>query len=158
MTQYECKSVADVIKPFANSQGGLLPALHALQKEHGYIDPSFHLILADAFNLSSAEIRGVVSFYHDFRSKPHGKHLLRICQAEACQSVGSVQLTNFVKDLTGLALGETSNDDSLTVEAVYCLGLCAAGPAVEFDGAPIARVSSDRLAKFISAAAKDIVS
>lgn len=143
-------SVTDMIKSFAGNQSGLLPALHALQKDHGYIDPSFHLLLADIFNLSQAEIKGVVSFYHDFHDKPYGRHLVRICQAEACQSVGSVQLTNFIKDLTGLSLGETSEDGSLTVEAVYCLGLCAVGPAIELDGKPVARVNNEKLSKIVA--------
>ena len=155
--QSDSNRVQNLIEPHATSQGGLLPALHALQKEYGFIDPSFHLQLADAFNLSLAEIKGVVSFYHDFHHEPKGRHVLRLCQAEACQSVGAVQLTDFAKELTGLDLGETSADQSLTLESVYCLGLCAIGPAAELDGAPVARMSQEKLSDFVSSAEVETV-
>ncbi len=162
MSQVDMVDVKALIEPVMQLHGGnqsaLLPALHALQSKYGFIDPAFHLVLADVFNISQAEVKGVVSFYHDFRVKPHGNHLLRICQAEACQSVGARRITQFVKDLTGLELGETSDDGNLTVEAVYCLGLCAAGPAVDMDGAHVARVDDDKITALVAATREDHLS
>lgn len=134
------------LKPHINDPMGLLPALHAVQHEFGFIDPEFHIILADEFNLSQAEIKGVVSFYHDFKSSPQGRHTLRLCRAEACQSVGANALVDFAENLTGLKMGETSDDGFLTLDAVYCLGLCASGPAIDIDGKAMARVSGEDLA------------
>lgn len=162
MSQVDMVDVKALIEPIMQlhdgNQSALLPALHALQSKYGFIDPAFHLVLADVFNITQAEIKGVVSFYHDFREKPHGKHLLRICQAEACQSVGARNITAFVKKLTGLELGETSDDGSLTIEAVYCLGLCAAGPAADMDGAHVARVDDNKITALVAATREDYLS
>ena len=150
LDQQGITSLKTLLEPFADCQSGLLPALHSVQAEYGFIDPAFYSDIADAFNLSQAEIKGVVGFYHDFKTEPRGKHTLRLCQAEACQSVGALQLVNFVKDLTGLALGETAVDGSLSVEAVYCLGLCATGPAGEIDGKAVARMNVDKLKDIVA--------
>jgi len=134
-----------IISDHKDSPMGLLPALHAVQAEYGYINPDFHIILADEFNLSQAEIKGVVTFYHDFKSNPQGRHTLRLCRAEACQAQGANALVAFAENLTGLKMGETSSDGFLSLDAVYCLGLCASGPAIDIDGKAMARVSEDDL-------------
>jgi formate dehydrogenase subunit gamma len=121
--------------------GALLPILHALQEEFGYIHPDATSLIASALNLSRAEVHGVISFYHDFRHEPPGRHVLRICCAESCQSMGCDALIDHVEKKAGVKLGETTPDGSLTIEQVFCLGNCALSPAVMMDGEPYGRVS-----------------
>jgi formate dehydrogenase subunit gamma len=116
--------------------GALLPTLHALQNEFGYIDDAAVPLVAEALNLSQAEVHGVVSFYHDFRRVPAGRRVLKICRAEACQSMGGEALASYYK---------TNPDGSLTVEAVYCLGNCALAPAAMLDGELLGRVTREKL-------------
>lgn len=135
--------------------GALLPILHALQDEFGYIDKAAVPLIADALNLSAAEVHGVISFYHDFRTRPPGRHVLQICRAEACQSMGCRTLVDHVRDRFQVALGEATPDQSLTVEAVYCLGNCACAPAVMLDGDLHGRVSTKVLDRLIDRARSD---
>ena len=128
--------------------GALLPILHALQEEFGYVDSAAVPLLADALNLSQAEVHGVISFYHDFRHSPPGRHILRICRAEACQAMGSEALVQHVEKQLGVKVGETTHDGSFTIEPVYCLGNCALSPSVMLDGKPYGRVSPD-VAEFL---------
>lgn len=121
--------------------GALLPILHALQDEFGYIDAEAIPLVAERLNLSKAEVHGVVSFYHDFRHTPPGRHILRICRAEACQSMGCDALVAHVEERLGVKMGETTADRSFTVEPVYCLGNCALSPSAMLDGKPYGRVS-----------------
>src|SRR5271154_1597214 len=123
--------------------GGLLPILHALQEEFGYVDPAATPMIASALNLSHAEVHGVVSFYHDFRHDAPGRHVLKMCRAEACQSMGCEKMIGLLENRLGIKLGQTTEDRSFTVEAVYCLGNCALSPAVMLDGKLYGRVSSD---------------
>ncbi len=134
-----------IIAERVHLDGALLPILHALQEAFGYIDEAALPLLADALNLSQAELRGTISFYHDFRSAPAGRHVLKICRAESCQSMGSDQLVQHLTHMHRLAPGTTSADGGLTVENVYCLGYCASSPAVMFDGEPMARVGTTQL-------------
>ncbi|TNE62570.1 MAG: NADH-quinone oxidoreductase subunit E [Alphaproteobacteria bacterium] len=138
-----------LIAPNVGMTGGLMRALHALQAQAGHIDGAAIPRLAAAFNLTKAEVKGVVSFYDDFRDAPTGRHVIRICQAEACQAVGARALTNHALDRLNIALGGTTPDGRITVEAVYCLGLCATGPALMADGQLKGRMDAagfDRLA------------
>jgi formate dehydrogenase subunit gamma len=123
--------------------GALLPILHALQDEFGYVDKAAIPLIAGALNLSHAEVHGVLSFYHDFRRSPAGRHVLQMCRAEACQSMGCENVIRHVEDRLGVKLGETTEDSSFTVEPVFCLGNCALSPAVMLDGKLYGRVSSD---------------
>src|SRR5271163_3879362 len=123
--------------------GALLPILHALQDEFGYVDKAAIPLIAGALNLSHAEVHGVLSFYHDFRRAPAGRHVLQMCRAEACQSMGCENVILHVEDRLGVKLGETTEDSSFTVEPVFCLGNCALSPAVMLDGKLYGRVSSD---------------
>ncbi|HUA19706.1 MAG TPA: formate dehydrogenase subunit gamma [Bryobacteraceae bacterium] len=123
--------------------GALLPILHALQEDFGYIDDAAVPLVADALNLSHAEVHGVISFYHDFRKAPSGRHVLRVCRAEACQSMGCEGLVKHLEKRLGVRLGETTADGALTVEQVFCLGNCALSPAVMLDGKPYGRVSAE---------------
>jgi len=123
--------------------GALLPMLHALQDEFGYVDKAAVPLIASALNLSHAEVHGVISFYHDFRHDAPGRHVLKMCHAEACQSMGCEKMIGHVENRLGIKLGQTTEDRSFTVEAVYCLGNCALSPAVMLDGKLYGRVSSD---------------
>ena len=130
------------IRELEQLPGALLPILHALQDEFGYIDAEAIPLVADRLNLSKAEVHGVVSFYHDFRHTPPGRHILRICRAEACQSMGCEALVAHVEERLGVKMGETTTDRSFTVEPVYCLGNCALSPSAMLDGKPYGRVSA----------------
>ena len=110
--------------------GGPITALRAIQAHRGFIDNDAAQAVAEVFNLSRAEVRGIVSFYSDFRTTPPARNTVRICQAEACQAVGSRALTQTVADHLGIGLGEATSDARVALEAVYCLGLCARGPAM----------------------------
>ena len=129
------------IRELERLPGALIPILHALQEEFGYIHSDATPLIADALNLSRAEVHGVISFYHDFRHSPPGRHVLRICRAESCQAMGCDTLIDHVENRAGVKLGETTPDGSLTVEQVFCLGNCALSPAVMMDGEPYGRVS-----------------
>ena len=134
-----------VIARHAATEGGLLPALHDVQDVFGHIPDEAVRLLAGAFNLSRAEVHGVVSFYHDFRRELPGKHVVKLCQAEACQAMGARGLTAHAREKLGVALGETSADGRVTLEATYCLGLCATGPSAMIDGRVLGRVTPGRL-------------
>ena len=129
------------IRELEHLPGALLPILHALQDEFGSIHEEAIPLVAETLNLSKADVHGVVSFYHDFRHSPPGRHVLRICRAEACQSMGCESLVNHVEKRLGVKLGETTPDRSFTVESVYCLGNCALSPSAMLDGRPYGRVS-----------------
>ncbi|GIL41346.1 formate dehydrogenase subunit gamma [Roseiterribacter gracilis] len=141
---------AEVIAAHAHMEGATLPILHALQEEFGYVPVEAEPMIAHALNLSRAEVHGVVSFYHDFRRAPAGRHVLKLCRAEACQSVGADALHEHACKKLGVAPlgtmgGETTADGAVTVEQVFCLGLCASGPSAMLDGKPIGRLNRARL-------------
>lgn len=129
------------IRELAHLPGALLPILHALQDEFGYVDRAAIPLVAEALNISKAEVHGVISFYHDFRHHPPGRHVLKICRAEACQSMGCDKTIQHVQNRLDVKLGQTTRDGSFTVEQIFCLGLCALSPAVMLDGKPYGRVS-----------------
>lgn len=129
------------IRELADLPGALLPILHALQDEFGYLDDAAIPLVAEALNLSKAEVHGVISFYHDFRHHPPGRHVLKICRAEACQSMGCDKTIQHVESRLAVKLGETTLDGDFTVEQIFCLGLCALSPAAMLDGKPYGRVS-----------------
>jgi len=149
------EAVETLIAPFLEKDGGLLRALHALQASEGYIDAAHIPVVAGAFNLSKAEVKGVISFYADFRRAPAGRYHVKICQAESCQAVGSRRLTEKALTALGIKLGDTTVSGAVTVDAVYCLGLCAAGPAAMIDGTLRARLDADGFAAEIQALAEE---
>lgn len=138
----------------AASKGGLLPSLHEIQAAFGYVPGEAVAVLADAFNLSRAEVHGVISFYHDFREVPAGRHVLKLCRAEACQAVGGVAVAEAAKHHLKLGWGETSKDGGWTLEPVFCLGLCASGPSAMLDGELHARLDEGRVKAMIDEAGK----
>jgi len=134
-----------IIAEHLHREGPLLPILHAVQAQVGHIPAQAHAPIAEALNITRAELHGVISFYHDFRDKPAGVHVVRICRAEACQAVGGAALSQAVLDKLGLDWHGTTPDGRVTVEPVYCLGLCACGPAAMVDGALRGRATVDAL-------------
>jgi formate dehydrogenase subunit gamma len=133
------------IAQYASSEGPLLQVLHAVQDSLKHIPTSAIPLIAKALNLSRAEVHGVVTFYHFFRRQPPGKHVVQICQAEACRSMHCDQLTQQAKDLLGIDFHQTTADGRYTLEPVYCLGNCACAPSVMIDGEVHGRVTLDRL-------------
>ncbi len=125
--------------------GALLPILHDVQEHLGFVPPSAIATIADGLNLSQAEVHGVITFYHDFRTAPPGRHVLKVCRAEACQAMGSVQLEQRLQQRLGVGSRATSADGAVTVEPVYCLGNCALAPSVQIDGKVHGRVTAARL-------------
>ncbi len=150
--QWDEGRAEQVIAAYATQDGAMLPLLHELQETFGFIPEAAIPMIAHALNLSRAEVHGVVSFYHDFRHVPPGRHVLKLCRAEACQSMGGDALSARVRDRLGLDWGETTADGRLTLDAVFCLGLCACGPSAMFDGKPVGRVDDARLDRLIASA------
>ena len=135
----------DIIARHSCREGALLPILLALQETFGCIPEAAKPMVADALNLTRAEVHGVVTFYHDFRSEPPGRHVLRLCRAEACQAAGGDALALRAQAKLGLAFGTTSADGRVTLEPVYCLGLCATAPSAMLDGRVVGRLDTARL-------------
>lgn len=129
--------------------GGVLAALREIVARLGYVSRSQEHVVADVFNLSRAEVRGIISFYHDLKTTPQPPVQVRVCQAEACQSVGARELTRRVEAHLGVKLGEVN--DAVSLEAVYCLGLCAQAPSMTINGRPLARADLCDLAEQVPA-------
>jgi formate dehydrogenase subunit gamma len=128
-----------------NRPDELIEMLHDVQAALGFVPEAVIPVLADALNLSRAEVHGVVTFYHDFRRKPAGRHVLKLCRAEACQSMGGEAIVKRAEDRLGVPCGETSADGRVTLEPTYCLGLCATAPSAMIDGRVVGRMTADRL-------------
>lgn len=128
------ESIRARIDHLRDAIGGPVTALRAIQDAHGWIEPGAIDIVADVFNLSRAEVRGLVEFYADFRPTPPARHTVAVCQAEACQAAGSRRLTRTLEERLGVELGRISADRVVGLEAVYCLGLCARAPSLMIDG------------------------
>ncbi|HEV8556983.1 MAG TPA: formate dehydrogenase subunit gamma [Actinophytocola sp.] len=137
--------VRAVVDVHRGDRGALLPILHGVQAEFGYIAPGMVPVIAEELNLSKAEVHGVISFYADFRSAPAGRTVVRLCRAEACQSVGAERLVAHAKQVFGVKLGQTTPDGSVTLEQVFCLGNCALGPAAQINGKLHGRLDETRL-------------
>lgn len=134
-----------VIAEHQSLRGALLPILHALQEEFGYVDPEATPLLADALNLSRADVHGVITFYHEFRRTRPGRHMVKVCVAEACQARGSDDLVEYLRSKLGVEPGGDSPDGAFSLEAVYCLGNCALGPSALVDGRLLGRLTGPRL-------------
>ncbi|GAA0717536.1 formate dehydrogenase subunit gamma [Dokdonella soli] len=137
-------AVRRAIDTHCERPGALLPILHAVQDALGYIPPGALPLLAHELNITRAEVHGVVSFYHHFRSTPPGRHIVRLCRAEACQALGARSLERHAKQVLGIDFHETTRDGAITLEPVYCLGNCGCGPSVLVDADELhARVTPD---------------
>lgn len=128
-------------------QDALLPILHDLQAAFGHVPDVVVPVIAQALNLSRAEVHGVLTFYHDFRREPVGARVVKVCRAEACQAIGGREAARFLLGSLGVDWGGTTADGAVTVEAVYCLGLCAVAPAALIDGEPRGRLDGMALAE-----------
>lgn len=128
-----------------NRPDALIDILHGVQAAIGFVPEAAVPVLADALNLSRAEVHGVVTFYHDFRREPAGRHVLKMCRAEACQSMGGEALVARAEDRLGVACGDTSADGQVTLQSVYCLGLCATAPSAMVDGRIVGRLTADKV-------------
>lgn len=133
------------------NQAGLLPALHRLQDQIGYIPDHAIAELARTHSVSQAEVVGVIGYYHDFRRTPPGRQRLQVCRAESCQAVGGEALAQHASRRLGVEFGATTADGGVTLEAVYCLGNCACSPAVMLDGKLYGRFSPERLDALLAA-------
>jgi formate dehydrogenase subunit gamma len=142
---WNAESAAAIISARRAGEGPLLPILHALQDAFGHVPAGAVAMVAEALNLTRAEVHGVVTFYHDFRQEPPGRHVLKLCRAEACQAAGGNALAARAQAGLGVVIGETTADGSVTLEPVYCLGLCATAPAAMLDGRPVGRLDGERL-------------
>lgn len=133
-------------------EGALLPILHAVQDAFGFVPPDALPIIARDQSISRAEAHGVMSFYHDFRDRPVGRTVLKICRAEACQAMGGEALADHARDVLKIDWRETTPDGAITLEPVFCLGLCACGPAAMIDGKLIGRADVAKLDALIAGA------
>ena len=142
----------EIIAAHQSTEGAALPILHALQDEFGFVPEEAVPLVALALNISRAEVHGIVSFYHDFRRAPSGRHVLRLCRAEACQSMGADALAAEARERLRVGWGETSADGRVTLEPVFCLGLCACAPAAMLDGKVVGALDRARLGALIDQA------
>jgi formate dehydrogenase subunit gamma len=129
----------------ASLEGPLLPILHDIQAEFGFVPRDALRVIAEKLNLSRAEVHGVMTFYHDFREEPAGRHVLKICRAEACQSMNGDQIAEYAQRELGVGWTETTEDGAVTLEPVYCLGLCACAPSAMLDGRVIGRLDERKI-------------
>ncbi len=150
MGQAQKEEVLAIVARHKDQPGPLIEILHDVQRSLGWVPAEAVPLIAGALNLSRAEVHGVISFYHHFRSAPHGRRVLRLCRAEACQSMKGEALANHAMQRLGVGFGETTADGAITLEAVYCLGLCACSPAAMIDEEVVGRVTPARLDEMIA--------
>jgi formate dehydrogenase subunit gamma len=142
---WSAERAGEIIAERKAIEGATLVILHALQEEFGHVPEPAIPMVAEALSLSRAEVHGVFTFYQDFRKEPAGKHILKLCRAEACQAAGGDALAAHAEAKLGVALGHTTADDRVTLEPIYCLGLCATAPSAMFDGRVVGRLDEERL-------------
>jgi formate dehydrogenase subunit gamma len=143
---------AEIIAGLAHVEGGTIVMLHALQEAFGYVPEAAVPMIAQARNLSRAEVHGVFTFYHDFRHEPAGKHVLKLCRAEACQAAGGDALVARAESKLGIKIGNTTPDQRVTLEPIYCLGLCATAPSAMLDGRIVGRLDEKRIDALVAEA------
>ncbi|MGN6468646.1 MAG: formate dehydrogenase subunit gamma [Rhizobiaceae bacterium] len=134
-----------VVEEWREAEGPLLPILNGVQKEFGYVPNESLPVIAKALNLSRADVYGVVSFYHDYRDQPAGRHVLKVCRAESCQAMGGDEMADRLRAALGVDWHQTSKDGAVTLEPVYCLGLCACSPTAMLDGEVIGRLDEAKI-------------
>ena len=146
----EYQAIEKHIAAFQSLPGALLPLLHAIQDDIGYVPELSYPLISKALNLSVAEVHGVVTFYHHFRTHKPGRHILQICRAESCQAMGSEVLEAHIKKKLDVDFHETTSDGAITLEPIYCLGNCACSPSVMIDEEVFGRVDSQKIDQLIS--------
>jgi formate dehydrogenase subunit gamma len=150
---WDARTIEEIIAGLAHKPGALMPVLHAVNDRLGYIPPEAVPAIARTLNLSRAEVHGVISFYHDFRTEPPGRRIIRVCRAESCQAMGAGALADHIQARLGIDFGQTSGDGDFTLEPVYCLGNCACSPAIVVGSDLYGRVSPERFDEIISSVA-----
>ncbi|WP_425409063.1 NAD(P)H-dependent oxidoreductase subunit E [Hyphococcus sp.] len=148
-------NLAGLIQPFVGRTGGLIAAMRAVQKQYGHIPAEADAIAADLFNLSRAEVKGVISFYHDFTRAPKDGTVMRLCAAEACQAAGGRALIAEIEKKYAVKMGEAAAAKDLTLEPVYCLGLCSVAPSAMVGDRLVARADAGKIDKALSRARKE---
>lgn len=138
-----------IIAGFSATEGASLPILHALQATFGCIPLDAEPLIAAALNITRAEVHGIVTFYHEFRRNPPGRHVLHLCRAEACQAVGADAVGTHARNALAVDWHGTSADGAVTLEPVFCLGLCATGPSALLDGNPVGRLNPARIDRML---------
>jgi formate dehydrogenase subunit gamma len=146
----EATAAREIALRYGNRPDALLEILHDLQEHLGFIPEAALPALAKSLNLSRAEVHGVVTFYHDYRREPAGRHVIKVCRAEACQSMGANELVGLIERYLKVKLGHTTADGAITVEAAYCLGNCALSPAVMVDDKLVGRVDAQKFEKIVA--------
>ena len=146
----EATAAREIALRYGNRADALLEILHDLQEHLGFIPEAALPALAKSLNLSRAEVHGVVTFYHDYRREPAGRHVIKVCRAEACQSMGANELVGMIERFLKVKLGQTTADGAITVEAAYCLGNCALSPAVMVDDRLVGRVDAKKFEKIVA--------
>ncbi len=152
MNTATAERVSEIIAPYHSLEGPAMPMLHAIQAAYGYVPDAAVPVVASALNLSRAEVHGLVSFYHDFRREPAGRTVLRLCRAEACQARGAERVAAHAAAALGITWHETTPDGAVTLEPVFCLGLCAAAPCGTVNERTVARLDETRLDAILEAA------
>lgn len=144
MLPTESDTVRRIVSDMKDRPGPLIEVLHSVQSALGYVPAEAVPILAEALNLSRAEVHGVLTFYHFFRQTPPGRHIVSLCRAEACQSMGADELAEHAKGRLGVQFHETTADGTFSLEPVFCLGNCACSPAAMIDGRLYGRLTPER--------------
>jgi formate dehydrogenase subunit gamma len=144
------KIINQHILQYQSMPGALLPLLHAIQDDLGFVPEIAYPLISSALSLSVAEVHGVVTFYHHFRSNKPGRHILQVCRAESCQAMGSEMLELHIKKCLGIDFHETTSDGAISLEPIYCLGNCACSPAVMIDEEVYGRVDNKKIDQLIS--------
>jgi len=148
------EALRHILTQLKDSPGPLIEVLHAVQAEFGHVPAAAITVIAEALNLSRAEVHGVVTFYHYFRHSPPGRHVVQVCRAEACQSMGAEALAAHAQKALGVGFDATTTDGGFSLQPVYCLGNCACSPAVMIDGELHGRVTPQRFDELIAAAGR----
>ena len=143
---------AEIIAKHEHREGTTLVILHALQEAFGYVPEPAIAMIASALNLSRAEVHGVFTFYPDFRRKPAGRHVLKLCRAEACQAAGGDAVAARAEARLGVKLGNMTPEERVTLEPIYCLGLCATAPSAMLDGRVVGRLDEARIDALVAEA------
>tara|TARA_S200000501_G_scaffold368074_1_gene405409 strand:- start:474 stop:941 length:468 start_codon:yes stop_codon:yes gene_type:complete len=150
------QSIDKILENFSKIEGPLLPILHAIQELEGYVPSELVPKISEFLNISRAEIHGVITYYHHFREKPAGKFVIQVCRAEACQSVGSETLSNYVENLLDCKFGSSTKDGLFTLEPVYCLGQCACGPAIMINDDVFGKVTKKKFENLLNKVKDDL--
>ncbi|WP_182084010.1 formate dehydrogenase subunit gamma [Aureimonas sp. ME7] len=151
---FDAERLGEILAAHAGRRGALLPILHDIQVEFGMVDDAMVPSIAEALNLSRADVHGVLTFYHDFRRAPAGRTVVKLCSAEACQAAGGRALQREAETVLGVPMKATSGDGAVTLEPVYCLGLCSVAPAAMVNGRIHGRLTGDRLRTILGEAVR----